>query len=246
MNKNEELAINFNQISKIFSNESGIRDISFGVKKGSFHALIGANGAGKTTLIRSLLRLYKKYSGVISINNTINKDKKSFKGVSYISELPIFPGEFTAFQYLMWAGKMAGLNEQEVKLKIERLAAKFHIDIVLNKKPTKFSSGQKQKLMLMKVIIEDADIIIMDEPTANLDPSARIVFFDEIKKIHDKGKTIFLCSHNLDEIEKKVSWVTVLKEGRVTYNAAKDKKELIEIFKTYGHDSYENKSKVVG
>ncbi len=147
-------AIHFQDISKVFSNESGIREVNFSIKKGSFHALIGANGAGKTTLIRTLLRIYKKYDGEVFINGEVNSNSKSFKGVSYISELPIFPNEFTARQYLMWSGKLAGLNPQKIKIEIDKLSIRFNISQILDKNPNKFSSGQKQKIMLMKILID--------------------------------------------------------------------------------------------
>ncbi len=233
---NEEIAIHFKDVSKIFGKNAGIRDVNFQVKVGSFHVLIGANGAGKTTLIRSLLGIYKSFSGEILINGITNMKSKAYKNVSYISELPLFPNEFTARQYLIWVGRIAGMNDQQVRVKIEKLAESLNIGHVLDGKPNKFSSGQKQKIMLMKILIEDAKVIIMDEPTANLDPSARIVFFDEIKKIHDEGKTILLSSHNLSEIEEKVSQVTVLKNGQIVFNNDKtSKRTLINIFKEFGH-----------
>ncbi len=134
---------------------------------------------------------------------------------------------------MIWSGKLAGVDENAVKSKIKDLSIQLSVEKILKRNPNKFSSGEKQKIMLMKILIEDANIIIMDEPTANLDPSARIIFFDEIKKIHEKGKTILICTRNLDETEEKVNFVTVINKGNVVYNNKKSENKLIDIFKEY-------------
>lgn len=224
--------IEVNNVTKLFGKD-GITNISFDVKKGSFHALIGSNGAGKTTLIRSILHLYQKYNGKILINGVETSQAIALKDVSYISEAPKFPSELNAQKYLEWAGLLASKDINGINAQIRDLSTKFGINHILKKNPNKLSSGQKQKLLLIKVLIEEGEIIILDEPTANLDPAARIIFFKEMKKLHDQGKSILVCSHNLEEIEDKATWVTILDRGLVVYNSEHDKLSLSELFQSY-------------
>ena len=224
--------VEIRNISKIFGKD-GIKNLSFNIQKGSFHVLIGSNGAGKTTMIRTLLHLYQKYDGTIKINGINSSKPESLKGISYISEHALFPNELSAQRYLEWVGLLANKNINGIKVKIENLANKFGIKNILKKNPNKLSSGQKQKLLLIKILIEEGDLIILDEPTANLDPKARIIFFKEIKKLHNDGKSIFVCSHNLDEIEDKATWVTILDKGKIVYDKARNKKSLIKLFQEY-------------
>lgn len=228
-------ALELKNVSKIFGENQGIFDVCFSIEKGSFHALIGPNGAGKTTLIRTILNIYQEHTGEIYINNILNDDVNAFKGISYIGENARFPQEFSMEEYLVWAGLLGGQNKKQVKNKIYEISKRFKISDLLDKNPNKFSSGQKQKVMLAKILIENSNFIIMDEPTANLDPSARIVFFEEIKKINEEGKTVFICSHNLEEIEDKVTAVTVLKDGKIAYHGKKDNKTLSKIFREFAH-----------
>ena len=233
---NVENAIEIKELTKIFGNNRGIKNINFDIKKGSFHVLIGPNGSGKTTIIRCLLRVYKEYGGGVAINGIKTTKKIAFSGVGYISEVALFPAGLSAQDVLLWYGKIAGRDENEIRAEIQRYASSFGIGHILDKRPTNFSSGQKQKVMLIKVLIEKADIIIMDEPTSNLDPSARILFFDEIAKLNNDGRTILICSHNLEEVEKKVDWVTVIKDGELMYSSAKTKTTLSNIFRKFAYD----------
>lgn len=235
--ENKNIMLEINNVSKIFKGGDGIKEISFNVKKGSFHALIGPNGAGKTTLIRTILRLYQEYAGEIKINDISTKEITSLKNVSYIGEKSEFPSEFSLRRYLLWAGRLKGFADDKIINDINILCDKFGIGALKRRNPNRFSSGQKQKVMLVKMLIEDNDLIIMDEPTANLDPSSRIVFFEAVKEMNDAGKTVFICSHNLEEIEDKVDFITVLKSGVVTYNGPKKEETLMSIFKKYAHES---------
>lgn len=228
-----EKVIEIKKVSKLFGKD-GIKNISFEIKKGAFHALIGSNGAGKTTLIRTILHLYQQFSGEVLINGKKTNVASSLAGVSYISEFSLFPNEFNAQKYLEWSGIIAGKDINGIRANIKEFAEKFQIQHILKKNPNKLSSGQKQKLLLMKILIEEGEMIILDEPTANLDPAARITFFEEMQKLHASGKSILVCSHNLDEIEDKATWVTILDKGKIVYDNAHDSSQtLVQLFQSY-------------
>lgn len=230
------IMLELSNVSKLFKGGDGIKELSFQVRKGSFHALIGPNGAGKTTMIRTILRLYQEYAGEIKINGVSTKEVAVMKNVSYIGEKSEFPTEFSLKKYLLWAGRLKGFEDFKILNDIDVLCEKFGISSLIKRNPNRFSSGQKQKVMLVKMLIENNDFIIMDEPTANLDPSSRIVFFDAVRDMNKQGKTVLICSHNLEEMEDKVDYVTVLKNGRISFTGPKDG-SLIDTFKKYAHES---------
>ncbi|WP_027120865.1 ABC transporter ATP-binding protein [Mycoplasmopsis lipofaciens] len=217
----KEDAIVVDNLSKFFKIKSNkikvaVDNISFVVKKGSFHGFIGDNGAGKTTTIRTMLGFYSKYYGNIYINGINSKNKKCKNIVGYIPEVAIFPKKLTIREYLMSFAKMSNLNKNQAKNKVDFLIKKFGFNKEeFNKSAADMSSGQKKKVLLMQALLNDPQILIMDEPAANLDPSARVEFYESIKELNKEGITILISSHILLELEKYIDSFTVLSNGKV-------------------------------
>lgn len=230
-----EYAIEVNDLTKVFNNGRGSRKINFKVERGSFHVLIGENGAGKTTIIRSLLRLYQEYSGEIIIDGINNSNPQAFKNVGYISETAQFPNAFSVYKYLYWAGILRGVEKNKVKALIDENIRRFNLQKSKKSNPNKLSSGEKKKVLLIKSIIEGCNILIMDEPTANLDPTARLTFFDEIKEMRKNGITIFICSHDLVEIQPYATHTTIISSGEVVHSSKLKSKTLIDLFKEFAY-----------
>ena len=228
MNTSNVLSIK--NLNKIFSNGRGIFNIDFNVPKGSFVAVIGPNGSGKTTLVRSILRFYQEYEGEILINGKINEDPRTLNNISYIGETARFPTGISMEKYLYFMAVLKGIKTSVIKSQIRALAKSFKLSSHLKRKINSFSSGEKQKVMLIKSIIENPDLLIMDEPTSNLDPEAREVFFSEIQKLNAEGKSVLVISHNLEELESRASHVLVLSYGFQKYFAKKDKNSLNKLF----------------
>ncbi|VEU56037.1 ABC transporter ATP-binding protein [Metamycoplasma orale] len=217
----DDIAISIQHVTKIFQNTLGqpfraLDDISFEVKKGEFHGFIGNNGAGKTTTIRMILNYYKDGYGKIFINGIDSINKKSKDRIGYIPEISVFPKNLTIFEYLYYFAKLSKLSTKEAKEKVNSLMIQYGFSSKeFNKSAEKLSSGQKKKILLMQAMLNDPDILIMDEPAANLDPSARIEFYEAISKLHKQGKTILMSSHILAELEKYIDSFTVLENGKV-------------------------------
>ncbi|WLP85977.1 ABC transporter ATP-binding protein [Mycoplasma seminis] len=221
-----------NNLSKIYKSKNsqrGIFDLNFSVASGSFHAFIGENGAGKTTTIKSIIGSYNNYEGEILINGISSRKTQAKEKLGYVPENAIFPKELTTWDYLYSLAKLSGMSSSQAKEKINTLLEKFEIQNLAKAKPYTFSSGQKKKVLLIQALLNDPDLIILDEPAANLDPTARYQLFNLLNQLHQEGKSIFISSHVLSEIDKYVDSYTLIHDG-VIVASGKKTKSLEEIF----------------
>ncbi|WP_426461531.1 ABC transporter ATP-binding protein [Mycoplasma hafezii] len=213
---------NLNKIYSQKDKQVGVFDLNFSVPKGSFHAFIGENGAGKTTTIKSIVGAYYSYEGDILINDILNTNPESKKYLGYVPENAIFPKDITVFNYLYALGKLNNLSHKELENKINHFLQVFQIEDLKNKKPYDFSSGQKKKILLIQALMFDPELLILDEPAANLDPTARYNLFSYLQELNKKGTTIFISSHVLSEIDKYVDSLTLIHQGKIVYSGTKN------------------------
>ncbi|TPI02391.1 ABC transporter ATP-binding protein [Mycoplasma struthionis] len=217
-------------LTKIYSSSKrGVSDLSFSVKKGDFHAFIGENGAGKTTTIKTIIGAYTNFKGEIFINNisTLKPEAKAILG--YVPESTLFPKELSTFEYLYSLALLTNISKKEAKEKINSLLKKFNIEDLANQKPFNFSSGQKKKVLLIQALIHDPKLIILDEPAANLDPTARYELFSILNELKANGTTIIISSHILSEIDRYTDSLTLIHQGKLIYSGPK-LKHLEDIF----------------
>ena len=201
-------------------NNYAVKDSSFVVKKGEFHGFIGANGAGKTTSIKSIIGAYAKFEGKIKIFGMPHNSKEAKSRVGYIPEKADFPKGMSLQKYLFSMANLSGLSRKDAKEFADKKIEEFGLENVRKDSPNSFSSGQKKKVLLAQALVSDPDLIIMDEPAANLDPKARSEFFTELKKLQKEGKTIFLSSHILTELDQYTDHVTILDNGKMVFNGS--------------------------
>ncbi|MGZ9800682.1 ABC transporter ATP-binding protein [Mycoplasma sp. AC1221] len=221
-------------LSKFYSKKknTGIFDLNFDVKTGSFHAFIGENGAGKTTTIKTIIGSYINYQGDVLINGISIKKPDSRQRLGYVPENTIFPKEITTFEYLKYLGMLnlkQATEKEKLLQKIDQMLENFGILDLKNKKPFYFSSGQKKKVLLIQALLNDPELLILDEPGANLDPTARYQLFKILKELHQNGTTIFISSHILSEIKKYVDSFTLIHQGKILYSGANEN-NLEEVF----------------
>ena len=194
-----------------------IKDISFKVGHGEFHAFIGGNGAGKTTTIKSIVGAYAKYEGSIYISGWLNKTTQAKSHIGYIPEIAKFPEGMSSRNYLIQMALLSGVKKEDAISYADLTLKKFKMDKLAKKSPNTFSSGQKKKILLAQALVHNPELLIMDEPAANLDPTARIEFFDTIKQLQQEGKSIFISSHILSEVDKYATHATILDGGKIVF-----------------------------
>jgi ABC-2 type transport system ATP-binding protein len=209
--KSGSFALEVNGLTKTYKDLKAVDNLSFNIRVGEIFGLLGPNGAGKTTTIRTLLGYLHPTLGTASIfGKDIKKDIKEIKReVGYIpGDLNIY-GHQTGRQFLDY---FAALRNREMILLDELLEI---FDVPLDKKLKGYSKGMKQKIGIIQAFMDDPDMVIMDEPTSGLDPLLQQKFYDFLMEQKKKGKTMFLSSHILSEVDRVCDRVGIIKEGKL-------------------------------
>ncbi len=226
-------------LTKIYSGKKdpAINKLSFNVYPGQFHAFIGGNGAGKTTTIKSLIGAYFKWSGTVLIGGIRNDKEEAKLRIGYIPENAKFPEQMSARSYLLWMIMLSGISKVKANKIVSSKLKELNMWNLRNRSPNTFSSGQKKKILLAQALIHNPDIIIMDEPVANLDPRARQEFFEVLINLKNQGKAIFISSHVLAELNQYFDSATILDGGKIVYSGTKE-----ELLSTYAKEYYKVKT----
>ena len=201
-------------LSKTYNSKIAVNNINFRINQNEIVGLLGPNGCGKTTTIGMILGLLKPTSGQVLINGTnIEKNKISLlHKMNFISPYIELPKKLKVKQNLIVYGKLYNVNN--IKERIEYLANKLRLNDLLNKVTGELSSGQKNRVSLAKALINDPSVLLLDEPTASLDPETGDFirsFLENYKK--EKQLSVLLASHNMDEVKRLCSSVMMMKDG---------------------------------
>ncbi len=192
-----------------------LRGVSFDVKQGEIFGLLGPNGAGKTTLIKCLLGIVKRTSGNASLLGFAPGDRRGRKRVGYLPENHRIPRHHTANTALEYYGGLSGLSTAVIRQRRPALLSLVGLADWGNKSVREFSKGMQQRLGLAQAILHEPDVLILDEPTDGVDPVGRSEMRGLLRKLSAQGKTIFLNSHLLQEIELVCDRVVILNRGQV-------------------------------
>jgi energy-coupling factor transport system ATP-binding protein len=203
-----------------------LKNINLEIEKGQFIGLIGHTGSGKSTLIQHLNGLLKATSGTIHFNGeNIYGEKYSMRKlrqkVGLVFQYPehqLF--EMTVFKDVAFGPKNLNLSEKEIHTKVKSALEKVGLtEEVYEKSPFELSGGQKRRVAIAGVLAMEPEVLILDEPTAGLDPKGRDDILDEIYKIHKQSRiTIILVSHSMEDIAKYVDRIVVMNQGEVLYD----------------------------
>lgn len=209
-----------------------LKNVSFELPDGVLCAFIGANGAGKTTTIKSIVGLLPYHDGKITINDIDAKKYQSRYILGYIPEKENFP-KVKVKHFLQSCTDFFHIDKQVSDSITNGLLNAFGIPDLGEKRLNKLSSGQKKKILIIQGLIHNPNLLIMDEPTENMDPDSRMVFYQIIDQLKQKQKTIFISTHNLDEIQKHADYVVIIKNGEIKYAGASKGEDLYKIYEQY-------------
>ena len=212
------MTIEIKNLSKKYNKILAVKDINFKIEKGSIVGLLGPNGCGKTTTIGMILGLIKPTSGAVLIDNKNIENEKNrtqiLEKVNFISPYVELPKKLTVHENLKVYGKMYGVNNLQDK--ISDLMKHLNLIEFEKRKTGELSSGQKNRVSLAKALINDPEILLLDEPTASLDPDVGDYIRTYIEDFASKkGTTILLASHNMNEVERLCSEVMMMKNGQI-------------------------------
>ena len=213
MNK---LAIEINNLNKSFGNILAVKNINFKIYKGTIIGLLGPNGCGKSTTMGMMLGLIKPTSGTVVINgqNIENNRTNLLEKMNFISPYIELPKKLTVEENLKVYGRLYGVKNLESK--ISELMEKLKLTQFKKRKTGELSSGQKNRVSLAKALVNDPEILLLDEPTASLDPDVSDYIRTFIEDFASKkGTTILLASHNMNEVERLCSEVMMMKNGEI-------------------------------
>jgi len=211
--------ITVSNLTKFYGDFKALDSVSFAVDKGWVYGYLGPNGAGKTTTIRTMLGLLKPDQGEVQITG-INPSKdpvQALQSLGYAPELPTLQTFFTGEQLLDFMGKMFGLSAQARKEKINQLLDLVGLKEWGDKKIGKYSKGMVQRLSVALALINDPVVLIMDEPTIGMDPEATAHFRNLFTTLSKQGKTVFISSHLLDEVQRICTHVGMINKGKMVF-----------------------------
>ena len=202
------------KLTKIYDDKIAVKDISFKINQNEIIGILGPNGCGKTTTIGMILGLLKPSNGKVLINEKeVEKNRVDLmSNLNFISPYIELPKKLTVKQNLEVYGRL--YDVKNLQTKIEYLCEKLRLNEFMNKITGELSSGQKNRVSLAKSIINDPKVLLLDEPTASLDPETGDFvrsFLEDYQK--EKGASILLASHNMAEVERLCSSVLMMNNG---------------------------------
>ena len=203
-----------------------LKDVSFTVKKGELCAIVGANGSGKTTLCNAIRGFVPKfYKGEISGDVLVNgrevkedPDGKNALEIGFVFQNPftqISGIASTVYEELAYGLENMGVEPEEIRQRIERIMELTKIQEFRDRDPYQLSGGQQQRVALAAILVMDQDVLVIDEPTSQLDPQSTDDVFEIIKLMKSMGKTIVLVEHKMEQIAEYADQIIVLDGGQV-------------------------------
>lgn len=210
-------------VSKKFGKKEALSDVDLELDAG-IYGLLGDNGAGKSTLMRLLVGVDKPTKGrILYEGEDISQLKGKYRDLlGYMpQEFAVFPG-FTAGEFLNYMGALKGLSKRELKEKISRVLAFVNLQDVKDKKVSTFSGGMKRRVGIAQALLNDPKILILDEPTAGLDPGERIRFSNILSNM-SKDKIILFSTHIISDIEAITKNIIILNDGKIRAKTTSDK-----------------------
>jgi ABC-type multidrug transport system ATPase subunit len=201
-------------VCKSYRGERALSDFSLSLEPGVIFSLLGPNGAGKSTFVKILLGLVRPDHGQVTMNGHSISDWRSRQGVAYLPEKFNFYSYYTVDAAARFFGQMQGLKGDILESGIERALKRIHIDELRKRRLSTLSKGQLQRLGIAGLMMADNQLLILDEPFSGLDPIGIKDLKDLLHELKSEGKTIFLNSHILSEMERLSDHIAILNKGQ--------------------------------
>jgi len=208
-------AIEIADLAKDYGPVRALQGVTLSVGAGEVYGLLGRNGAGKSTLVKILLSIVRKSGGTARLLDREVTHAPSRRRVGYLPEDHRFPDYHTGASALDFYGALSGVPGSERRRRIPELLGRLALADAADRKIRTYSKGMKQRLGLAQAILHDPDVIFLDEPTDGVDVEGRIQIRDLLLQLKSRGKTIFLNSHLLSEVEKLCDRVGILEGGKL-------------------------------
>ncbi|AHI53176.1 ABC transporter ATP-binding protein [Spiroplasma culicicola] len=209
--------VKIEHLTKIFKTGKGIHDISFSFERGDIVGLIGDNGAGKSTIIKTIFNEYSKDLGEIFVDDK-EISRKDYKNMAFFPDQSIYPNNITIEEYCIYSGMLADISRKECKKRTLQLLNFLNLSAYKNKKFKVLSAGMQKRALLAITMISNPEIIVLDEPTANLDIKTRLEFMELLKELAADNKIILITSHIINELQGLINKLIIINEGTLIYD----------------------------
>jgi len=210
------LVIETRNLTKTFGDFTAVDGINLAVQKGTIHGFVGPNGAGKTTTMKMLIGAIRSNRGEGYIKGHEIGSIEAKQIIGYSPEHTCFYSNMVASDYLAYMARICGVKRSEARKKALVLLDWLDLGDFSESKVGGFSAGMKQRISLAQALIHEPELLILDEPTANMDPTGRLSILDKLSQLsREREVTIFLSSHILSELEQVVDFMTMIDKGRI-------------------------------
>ncbi len=207
-------------LTKIFDGFTAVDHINLHVSSGQILALLGPNGAGKTTTVRMLSSILSPSEGQAKIAelDVTQFPSEVRKKVGVLTEHHGLYGRMNADEYLVFFGQLYGLTKPEILQRINPLLEQLDMTQYRKKRLGEYSKGMRQKLALVRALLHDPPVLLLDEPTSAMDPESALIVRNAIKSLRNKDRTIIICTHNLTEAEELCDQIAIIQNGKIILN----------------------------
>ena len=192
-----------------------VDNVSLRIEPGEVYGMIGPNGSGKSTTMKALLGLVKPTAGTCSIFGKDSLKVDSRNDVGFLPENPYFYKHLTGAETIKFYGKLCGMRGAKLKHRIDEMLNLVGLDDARNRALKGYSKGMLQRIGLAQALVQDPRLVILDEPTAGVDPSGSREIRDLILELKNRGITVFLCSHLLEQVQEVCDRVGIINHGKM-------------------------------
>jgi ABC-2 type transport system ATP-binding protein len=196
---------------------TAVDQISLGIRAGEVLALLGPNGAGKTTTVRMLASILRPSEGWARVAgyDTVRQARQARSSIGLLTEFPGLYLRMRADEYLSFFGQLQGLPADEIHRQMEVLMERFGLIEAKRQRLAEYSKGMRQKLALIRAMIHDPPVLLLDEPTSAMDPHSAKLVRDAILDLRNDQRTVMVCTHNLTEAELLADRIAIIRRGQI-------------------------------
>ena len=205
------------ELCKQFDDFVAVDGVNLNVSAGEVMILLGPNGAGKTTTVRMLTSILKPTRGraFVAGYDVVKQADKVRSSVGVLTEHHGLYGRMNAQEYLLFYGELYGMDKKNCLQRIDELLERFGLSEVKFKRLGEYSKGMRQKLALVRALIHNPPVLLLDEPTSAMDPESSRLVRDAIHSLRDRNRAILLCTHNLAEADELADKVAIIRHGKI-------------------------------
>lgn len=202
---------------KKFDEFTAVNHVSLRVEEGELLALLGHNGAGKTTTVRMLGAILRPTAGEASINghNVVRQPDAVRRSIGMLTEQPGLYLRMTGMEYLLFYGRLYGMTDKQINQRGRELFTRFNMADAPQRRLGEYSKGMRQKVGLIRSMLHNPTVLLLDEPTSAMDPHSAKLVRDAIREMRDDKRSIILCTHNLPEAESLADRIAIIQHGSI-------------------------------